>query len=66
MVTAKMVTLEEAPDVRFGSLATIFGLWHDVRLSPDSDRKSGHAGCRLSARSGHELGAEDLFGLLVN
>jgi len=38
MVTAKMVTLEEAPDVRFGSKADIGPQLRDVRYTPVSDR----------------------------
>jgi hypothetical protein len=40
-------------DVRFGSLADITTRSPYVRFTPDSGHLSVHAGCPLSANSGH-------------
>jgi hypothetical protein len=54
-------------DVCFGSLGDISGTCRHVRFAPDSDRKSGHAGCRLSAKNYHSHRSESsvLFNYLI-
>jgi hypothetical protein len=43
------IKLEDSTDVRFGSKADMCSAKRDVRFTPNSDRKSGHAQMVMSA-----------------